>query len=163
MMNERAREGTVSSALGLTWCPAFYRDAVFCGALVAGVGFWLGLWLCVSARPITLAQVFSPAFLALAVWQPILEELLFRGYVQGRLCQQSWGRQSWHGLTVANSLTSLLFVAGHWWSHPPLWAIAVLLPSLVLGYCRDRYLSVYPCIGLHAFYNAGYFALTGLP
>jgi membrane protease YdiL (CAAX protease family) len=153
----------LSSTLGLTWCPAFYRDPVFFGAMVAGVGFWLGLWLCVAVQPITLAQVLSPAFLALAVWQPILEELLFRGYCQGQLRQQSWGRQSWCGLTVANSLTSLLFVVGHCWAHPPLWAIAVLLPSLVLGYCRDRYLSVYPCIALHAFYNAGYFSLTGLP
>ena len=163
MMKERERGGTVSSTLGLTWCPAFYRDTVFFGAMFAGVGFWLGLWLCVSVQPITLAQVLSPAFLALVVWQPILEELLFRGYCQGQLRQQAWGRQSWRGLTVANSLTSLLFVVGHWWTHPPLWAIAVLLPALVLGYCRDRYLSVYPCIALHAFYNAGYFSLTGLP
>ena len=87
-----------------------------------------GLWLCVAVQPITLAQVLSPAFLALAVWQPILEELFFRGYCQGQLRRQSWGRQSWRGLTVANSLTSLLFVVGHWWAHPPLWAIAVLLP-----------------------------------
>src|SRR5262245_10636851 len=109
MMNAR-------STLGLSWCPAFYRDAVFCGSFLAGVGFWLGLWLCVPVRPIALAQVLSPAFLALAIWQPILEELLFRGYVQGRLRQQSWGRQGWYGLTRANSLTSLLFMAGHWWS-----------------------------------------------
>jgi membrane protease YdiL (CAAX protease family) len=158
-----AREESVSSSLGLTWYPRFYRDTVFAGAMLAGVGFWLGLWLCVTVHPITLAQVLSPTFLALVVWQPILEELLFRGYVQGQLLQQSWGRQCWCRLTVANSLSSLLFVAGHWWTHPPLWAIAVLLPSLILGYCRDRYLSVYPCILLHAFYNAGYFGLTGLP
>jgi membrane protease YdiL (CAAX protease family) len=156
MMNVRA-------ILGLTWYPACYRDGVFAGAMLAGVGFWLGLWLCVAVRPITLTQVLSPAFLALTIWHPLLEELLFRGYCQWQLRQQSWGQQSWRGLTVANSLTSLLFVVGHWWTHPPLWAIVVLLPSLVLGYCRDRYLSVYPCIVLHAFYNAGYFSLTGLP
>jgi membrane protease YdiL (CAAX protease family) len=153
----------VSSALGLAWCPWFYRDIVFAGAMFAGVGFWLGLWLCLPVHPVALAQVLSPTFLSLAVWQPVLEELLFRGYCQGQLRQQSWGQQCWRGLTVANSLTSLLFVAGHWLSHPPLWAMAVLLPSLLLGYCRDRYSSVYPCIVLHAFYNAGYFSLTGLP
>ena len=62
----------MSSTLGLTWCPAFYRDTVFSGAVLAGIGFWLALWLCVSVQPITVAQVLSPAFLALAVWQPIL-------------------------------------------------------------------------------------------
>ena len=153
----------MSSALGLTWCPWFYRDIVFAGAVFAGVGFWLGLWLCVPVHPITLAQVLSPTFLSLVVWQPVLEELLFRGFCQGQLRQQSWGQQGWRGLTVANGLTSLLFVAGHYWSHPPRWATAVLLPSLLLGYCRDRYWSVYPGIILHAFYNAGYFGLTGLP
>src|SRR5262249_5318398 len=100
----------VSSALGLAWCPWFYRDIVFAGAMVGGVGFWLGLWLCFPVHPITLAQVLSPTFLSLVVGQPVLEELLFRGYCQGQLHQQSWGQQGWCGLTVANGLTSLLFV-----------------------------------------------------
>jgi membrane protease YdiL (CAAX protease family) len=39
----------------------------------------------------------------------------------------------------------------------------VLFPSLIFGYFRDRYTSIYPCMVLHAFYNAGYFGLTGLP
>src|SRR5919197_3155086 len=118
----------LASTLGLIWCPAFYRDTVFAGALLAGVGFWLGLWLCVAVQPITLAQVLSPAFLALAVWQPLLEELLFRGYCQGQLRQQSWGRQSWRGLTVANILTSLLFTAGRRRGRPPPGAPAAVPP-----------------------------------
>ena len=153
----------VAFTLGLAWCPSFYRDSLFSVALLAGGGFWLGLWLCVPVHPITLAQVLSSAFLSIVILHPLLEELLFRGYLQGQLRQQSWGQQCWGGLTVANGLTSLLFVAGHWWSHPPLWAAAVLVPSLIFGYCRDRYTSVYPCMVLHAFYNAGYFGLTGLP
>jgi membrane protease YdiL (CAAX protease family) len=145
----------VSSAFGLAWCPWFYRDIVFAEAVLAALGFWLGLWLWFPVYPITLAEVLSPTFLSLVVWQPLLEELLFRGYCQGQLHRQSWGQRHWRGLTVANGLTSLLFVAGHYVSHPPLWATAVLLPSLLLGYCRDRYGSVYPSIILHAFYNAG--------
>jgi membrane protease YdiL (CAAX protease family) len=153
----------VAATLGLVRCPAFYRDSLFSVAMLAGVGFWLGLWLCVPVHPITLAQVLSSAFLSIAVLYPALEELVFRGYLQGQLCQQSWGQQGWGSLSVANGLTSLLFVAGHCWSHPPLWAAAVLVPSFIFGYCRDRYTSVYPCMVLHAFYNAGYFGLTGLP
>jgi len=154
---------TVATTLGLAWWPSFYRDQVFWVAILAGGSFWLGLWLWFPIHPITLEQVLSQAFLSRVIFYPALEELLFRGYLQGQLRQQSWGRQGWGGLTLANGCTSLLFAAGHWWSHPPLWAAAVLLPSLTFGYCRDRYMSLYPCIVLHMFYNAGYFALTGLP
>jgi uncharacterized protein len=159
----RAVISAVASTPGLAWCPSFYRDPVFLVAMLAGGGFWLGLWLWLPIHPITLAQVLSQAFLFRAILYPVLEELLFRGYLQGQLHQRSWGQQGWGGLTLANCVTSLFFVAGHWWSHPPLWAAAVLLPSLIFGYCRDRYINIYPCIVLHVFYNAGYFGLTGLP
>lgn len=151
------------STLGLAWCPAVYRDILFRAALLAGIGFWVGLWLSVPVRPMTPAQVLSPAFLSLVLWQPILEEFLFRGYLQGQFCRHCWGQQRWYGITAANGCTSLLFAAGHCWGHPPLWAAAVLVPSLIFGYFRDRYASIYPCMVLHAFYNAGYFGLTGLP
>jgi len=148
--------------LGLAWPPPFYRDILFCVAMLAGMGFWVGLWLCVPVHPITLEEALSPAFLSLVVWQPALEEFLFRGCLQGQLGQQSWGRQRWCGITAANGCTSLLFAVGHYWSHPPLWAAAVLFPSLIFGYFRDRYTSIYPCMVLHGFYNAGYFGLSGL-
>lgn len=154
---------TVLYTLGLACCPPFYRDILFWLAMLAGVGFWAALWLGVPVYPITPAQVLSLTFVSLVVWQPVLEECLFRGGLQGQLCRQSWGQQRWCGVTAANGCTSLLFALGHGWSHPPLWAAAVLLPSLVFGYCRDRYASIYPCMVLHAFYNAGYFSLTGLP
>jgi len=154
---------TVAETLGLAWCPLFYRDILFHVAMVAGVGFWTGLWLAVPVQPITPDQLLSPVFFSLVLWQPILEEFFFRGCLQGQLRQTAWGQQQWCGLTVANGITSLLFAAGHGWHHAPLWAAAVLWPSLLFGYFRDRYGSVYPCMVLHAFYNAGYFALTGLP
>jgi membrane protease YdiL (CAAX protease family) len=153
----------MTSTLGLRWCPLFYRDRLFHLAMLAGVGFWVGLWLCVPVHPMAPGQVLSPAFFALVIWQPILEEILFRGCLQGQLGQQSWGQWRWCGITVANGCTSLLFALGHGWNHPPLWAAAVLFPSCIFGYCRERYASVYPSMVLHAFYNAGYFGLTGLP
>ena len=53
----------------------------------------------------------------------------------------------------------LVFTALHFVNHPPPWAAAVLLPSLLFGYFRDRHGSVLPAIVLHVFYNAGYFLL----
>ena len=149
--------------LGLAWCPRVYRDILFYLAMLAGVGCWVGLWLYIPVHPITPGQALSPAFFSLVLWQPAMEEVLFRGCLQGQLYQWSWGRRRWSGITAANGCTSLLFAVGHCWHHPPLWAAAVLFPSLIFGYFRDRYTSVYPCVLLHAFYNAGYFGLTGLP
>src|SRR6266498_5490487 len=97
----------VASTVGLAWCPSFYRDTVFWVAMLAGGGFWLGLWLWLPIHPITLAQVLSQAFLFRAILYPVLEELIFRGYLQGQLRQQSWGQQGWGGLTLANCFTSL--------------------------------------------------------
>jgi membrane protease YdiL (CAAX protease family) len=52
-------------------------------------------------------------------------------------------------------------VAAHALTHPPEWAAAMLFPSLVFGYFRDRYRSVVPAAALHVFYNAGWFLLRG--
>jgi len=150
--------------LGVDRCPPFYRDALFHIALLVGGIFLLLLWLLMMpGGSITLRQVLSWNFLSLTVWQPFCEELLFRGFLQGQLSQLAWGQRSWHSLTVANVIASLLFMLGHWWRHPPLWALTVLVPSLLLGYVRERHASIFPCVALHGCYNAGYFGLTGLP
>jgi membrane protease YdiL (CAAX protease family) len=154
---------TAAYTLGLAGCTPVYRDRAFQAALLAGVGCWVGLWLYIPLHPITVGQVLSPAFFSLVLWQPGIEEFLFRGWLQGQLYQQSWGQRCWYGITDANGCTSLFFAVGHCCHHPPLWAAAVLCPSLMFGYCRDRYTSVYPSMVLDTFYNAGYFGLTGLP
>jgi membrane protease YdiL (CAAX protease family) len=149
--------------LGLDRCPPFYRDALYWLAWLAAGVFWLGLWLTSAVQPLPWQQVWSWPFFSLALWQPFMEELGFRGVLQGSLTTCSWGRKGWHGITLANGITSVLFAFAHCWHHPPFWAAAVLAPSLVFGVCRERYRSVYPAMLLHAFYNAGYFMLTGLP
>jgi membrane protease YdiL (CAAX protease family) len=149
--------------LGLQPERAFYRDRRFFLALLAGVVFWLLLGLTSPRSPLTWQQLVSWRFFSLALWQPCWEELLFRGVLQGGARQYAWGQWCWRGLTGANVVVSVLFMAGHWFYHPPLWACAVLLPSLLFGWMRDRYGSVYPAMVLHAFYNAGYFWLTGFP
>jgi uncharacterized protein len=155
--------GDIAHAIGLAPAGPFLRERCFLLALLAGVVFWCGLAWCVPLQPISLPQLLSWPFWALVVWHPFAEELSFRGFLQGQLLDHTWGRRTVAGLSCANGLTTTLFVLGHFWQHPPLWALAVAAPSLVFGYVRDRYSSVYPAIMLHMIYNAGYFGLTGLP
>ena len=155
--------GDIARAIGLAPASPFLRERCFLLALLAGIVFWCGLALSVTLQPISLPQLLAWPFWSLVVWQPLAEELIFRGFLQGQLLDRTWGRRSVAGLSCANGLTTLLFVLGHFWQHPPLWALAVAVPSLMFGYMRDRYRSVYPAVMLHIVYNAGYFGLTGLP
>lgn len=141
----------------------FFRDRTFVLALLAGVVFWLIFGLLTRTRPQPLHVLLSWPFVFLAGWLPLGEEVLFRGLLQGTLRRYAWGMRQWQGITGANIATSIVFTLGHWWSHPPLWALAVLCPSLLFGYCRDRYDGIAAALVLHMFYNAGYFWLTGLP
>lgn len=151
-----ARMPDLLSELGLRTDWRWLRDGQFALALLAGVLFWVGL------IALGIPTVGPTAFLTLAsliVLQPVLEELLFRGIVQGQLARFVWGRRAWGGISVANIVVTVVFVALHFLTHPPLWAFGVLLPSLLFGYFRDRHNSVYPAMALHVFYNAGYFLL----
>lgn len=96
--------------------------------------------------------------LSVVLFQPILEELLFRGFLQGFLLRMESGRRSAHGITVANATTSTLFVAAHLVYQPPLWAVAVFFPSLVFGFFRDKTGSVLPAIALHVAFNGMFFS-----
>lgn len=141
--------------LGLLPGWGWLADLRFGLALLAGVLFWLVLaFLGKAGSTVELVPLVS-----LVLVQPLVEELLFRGVLQGQLMTQSWGRRQLGGFTLANLAASVLFTALHFASHPPLWAIGVLLPSLLYGYFRDRHHSVYPAIALHVFYNAGYFLI----
>jgi len=146
--------------LGLHPGWGWLTDPRFGLALLAGCLFWLALFWMAQGGLVKMGPVHGLAVLAsLILVQPVIEELLFRGLLQGRLVEQSWGQRQLGGFTLANLLVTVLFTALHFFSHPPLWAAGVLLPSLLYGYFRDRHDSVYPAIALHVFYNAGYFLL----
>jgi uncharacterized protein len=130
-------------------------DPRFGLALVAGLAFWVVLHTFAVTGP----ALGLAALLSVIVLQPVVEELLFRGLLQGWLAARPGWLSACCGITRANLAVSLLFAALHFIHHPPLWAVGVLLPSLLFGYFRDRYGSVYPAIALHVFYNAGYFLL----
>jgi len=146
-------------SLGLARCPPFQRDPLFLGALAAGLLFWLALGFAVP-----LAGRLAPpmALLSVLLWQPVLEELLFRGAIQGELLTTPWGTRRLGPVSAANALTSVAFCALHFMHHAPLWALSVLAPSLLFGLLRERHDSVWPALALHIYYNSGYFLLFGV-
>lgn len=139
----------------------FYRSPAFLSGLAVGAVFFGMLPLLVVVQPLPWQRIFSVALLMATVWQPIVEELLFRGCLQGVLVRRVWGRRTVMGISTANLLTSILFIGAHIPTHPLLWALLTLFPSLVFGILRDRSGSVVPPIALHIFYNAGYFLIAG--
>jgi len=151
----------VMALLGLQYHSPFHRDSVFLWLFALGPITWLAMIWFLAFQPLPWHVIQSAAFLSVALWQPLFEELLFRGVIQGQLLQTMWGRKTWIGLSLANLLTSLLFTLAHLASHSVSWSLLVFVPSLCFGFIRDRFGSVYPAIVLHAFYNAGYFLLTG--
>lgn len=130
-------------------------------------------WLALAAAPVACVVLaalpavrLAPAWpavplafaLAVAVYPPV-EEWLFRGQLQPWLAQ--WRDARLGPLTLANTLTSIVFAGLHLLFHPPAWAVAVFLPSLVFGYFRERSGGLFAPIALHAGYNAVYFLCLG--
>lgn len=137
---------------GLRYCPRFFSDAQFIAALMTGV---VVVWIAHAWYPqaTTQLQLTWTVLLSIVVWQPFIEELLFRGMVQGQLRKFDWGQRELLKITAANGVTSLLFAGVHLLYSQPLWALGIVFPSLLFGYFRDHYNSVYPAIVLHSAYN----------
>lgn len=137
-------------------------DPHLLAALLAAIPVWLalGLW----AAPWMRSPEGLWAWVSFVLLMPLLEELVLRGLLQGQLLRawQAHGEPRRIGpISWANGLTTLVFVAMHGLVQPPLWALAVAVPSMVLGHLRERLHSVWPAIGVHAVYNLG-FALTAV-
>ena len=130
---------------------------VLAGTAMVGLGLWALL-----APGYARAIVSDPwQLLAMLLLYPVVEEWIFRGVLQGELLRHSRWRRAHLGLTRANLVTSLLFAAMHLIHQPPLWALAVVVPSLVLGHFRERYGKLWLPIALHILFNAVYL-LAGL-
>jgi membrane protease YdiL (CAAX protease family) len=129
------------------------RDPHFYVALFAGPAVWALLWLFARGPGLSVTPllVFNMVLL-----YPLLEELAFRGFVQGWLSEQAWFQSQWFGFSRANLTTSVLFAMAHLINQPPLWAASVFFPSLVFGYFKDRHQTVVTPFLLHAWYNAGF-------
>jgi len=132
------------------------RDPHFVLAALAAVPVWLALGRLAGGRMQVDCAVM--ALVSLAFVQPVVEELVFRGALQGYLLDRGWVRRI-GPISMANLGTTGAFVALHFMAQPPAWAIAVAAPSLVFGHMRERFGSVLPAMALHSIYNAG-FAVT---
>ena len=122
-------------------------------ALAAAVPVWLALALLAGTQMRAPAGAWGWA--SLVVVQPLLEELVLRGVLQGQLLRLTRARR-WGPVSVANVATTAVFVALHLPAQPLGWALAVAAPSLVFGHLRERLGSVWPPVALHAVYNLGF-------
>ena len=130
-----------------------FRDPVFLLALAAGpAGAIVWTWLLGEAAgdPAVWGAWVLVLMLLIA---PVVEELAFRGLIQGLLLRPRWGRWRAGPLSVANILTTLAFAASHWPRGGALLAAGVMLPGLVFGYFRERHDGLWSPILLHAWYN----------
>ena len=151
----------LSELLGLKVAPGFYRSPIFLFRPCRWHSLWLVLPFSTVVKPSPWLRMLSLPFLLAVFWQPIVEELLFRGCLQGFISIREWGQRSLVGISIANILTSVVFAGTHIATHSLPWALSTLFPSLLFGVLRDRFGSVLPSIALHIVYNAGYFMLTG--
>ncbi|MES2207235.1 MAG: JDVT-CTERM system glutamic-type intramembrane protease [Pseudomonadota bacterium] len=96
--------------------------------------------------------------LALTVY-PLLEEWVFRGGMQSYLTQRNKASTltTRYGFTIANIATSFSFSIAHCMTRGISTACFVFFPSLVLGWCRDRGLSMRGCVIVHILANMIYF------
>jgi membrane protease YdiL (CAAX protease family) len=128
-------------------------DAHVLAALAAAVPVWVLLAMAVGDR--MRVTTGWTGWIALVLAQPLVEEIVFRGVLQGQLLQ--WGLSRRRGpFTNANLATTVCFVGAHLFTQPPAWALAVSVPSLVFGHMRERFGSVWPAVFVHAIYNAGF-------
>lgn len=140
-----------------------WKDPLFYAALMAGLLFWLALYL--LQQPVIqwgwpLLQPWQ--FLVPVVFYPLVEEVVFRGLLQ-ELVHEYISHHSLGQISVANLVTSVVFTAMHFIYHAPLWAALVFFPSLVFGFFKDRTGRLTAPILLHIFYNAGFLWLFTRP
>jgi hypothetical protein len=133
------------------------EDNLYIAAIVAALPFWIVFHLTNPTLIDTTLPFPLQQFVLLVLIYPLLEEATFRGWLQGKFLESETGRKNWRGISFANLATSALFVIVHFFYHDGLWAAAVLLPSLVFGFFRERYQSIVPGLVLHIWYNCGYF------
>ena len=106
-------------------------------------------------QPLDVNILFSDtkSLFFLIVFYPVVEELAFRGVIQEYIASKTKEYRPFFYFTIANIVTSMLFVAMHFVHHTPLWAMLVFIPSLIFGYFKEQYGHIMPSIFLHMFYN----------
>lgn len=131
----------------------FYNDSVFLGLLLIPVPIWGVIYY----RTQTIELLSSLQLLNFILLYPLVEEIIFRGMIQPYIAEKC--PYSLANITLANLFTSTIFAIIHLFQQPIIWALATFFPSLIFGYCRDRYQRLLPSIILHITYNGGFFLI----
>jgi membrane protease YdiL (CAAX protease family) len=128
---------------------AFFAFGILYGYIVESLG-WSILELPDLSRPDYREALFLQGhlvivnFIVIAVWTPICEEILFRGFIYGGL-RNSWGQMP------AAIFSAILFSLIH--LHLGL-IIPVFIMGMILTLLYMRTKSIWPCILVHAINNA---------
>ena len=125
-------------------------------ALVAPLLVWP--WVPVWNDGVFRAGVIGAAVFVVSV--SVLEEVVFRGFLQGWLLGRAGFRQMLFYFSRANWLTSLAFAAAHVWAHTLLLVPGYFMVGMALGYFRERYNGILLPIILHSYYNLGLLLFT---
>ena len=119
--------------------------------LIVGMGCWTNYLTELTGLPDTMEEIFTKAMynplgvISIVVMAPIVEELLFRGGMQGHLLRK-WKNPQW-----AILVSALIFGIVH--GNPVQMFFASIL-GLVLGWVYYRTGSLLPCMLMH-FINNG--------
>lgn len=147
---------------GLTtlWLPVVFWGGYMLASITASVIALYLPWVDVDQpQDVGFTDITQPleyllAFIALVILPPIAEEILFRGYLFGRL-------RTYTGFWTTTTIVSVLFGAIHGqWNV----AIDTFILSLFLCYLREKTGSLWPSIVLHGIKNGlAYFLLFIAP
>ena len=125
--------------------------------ILLGLGplFWQAYYIYASPPLLLTWPLSAPLqFGLLVLIYPLLEEIVFRGLVLEGVA--GWFPQRFGMLSLANVLTSIAFAALHLVHQSPLWSLAIFFPSLVFGFSKERYQTLWAPIILHCWYNLGF-------
>lgn len=144
----------------ILWLPALmwaaYMGATILAAVIASFAPWIDMDQVQDTgfQDLGLPVEYAAAFVALVVLPPIAEELLFRGYLFGRLREK-------FGFWVTSIIVSVVFGIVHLqWNV----GVDVAVLSLFLCYLRERTGSIWASIVLHSLKNGvAYFLLFIAP
>ena len=144
----------------ILWLPALmwaaYMGATIIAALIASYAPWIDMDQTQETgfQDLGLPVEYVAAFIALVILPPIAEELLFRGYLFGRLREK-------FGFWFTAIVVSIVFGIVHMqWNV----GVDVAVLSLFLCYLRERTGSIWASIVLHATKNGvAYFLLFIAP
>ncbi len=147
------KEQTLMTQKGEDLPNRFYTDWFFLGLLLLPVIIWLFIYYQTGR----VALLDSWSLLQVILLYPVIEEIVFRGFLQPWIAQR-W-KQNLSVISLANFVTSGIFAMLHLVEHNALWAWGTFFPSLIFGYSQERYNKLLAPITLHSSYNAGYFLI----